>query len=162
VFGKREVGCNNPDCGATAEAMTIALYGFLAIIGCAVMLVACDDNSQGEKELAGRRAAEELALMRDGSRAGPEIERRLRERIQSNGSIVLIKDKPGQFGSLQAVPATVAWRAICSAGLWITLAPPGEQEGLNLEISDAFLDEEDCKRLLPLAATKVVDILGGK
>jgi hypothetical protein len=101
--------------------------------------------------------------MRDGSRAGPEIERRLRERIQSNGSIVLIKDKPGQFESLQAVPATVAWTASCSfAGLWIALALPGEQEGLNLEISDAFLDEEDCKRLLPLTAARVVDILGGK
>ena len=115
------------------------LYRSLAIAGWAVMLVACDDDSQKKKELAVHHAEEELALIRDLSSAGPE------KRLQSNGSIVLIKDKPGQFGSVQAVPATIGWTADCSfPGLWITLALPGKADGLELEISDAFLNDEDC------------------
>jgi hypothetical protein len=31
-----------------------------------------------------------------------------------------------------------------------------------LQVSDAFLHEEDCTSLLPLTATKVSDILAGK
>ena len=149
-------------CMAANSTLKFAmLYRSLAIAGWAIMLAACDDDFQKKKELAVHHDEEELALMRDLSRAGPEIERRLRERLQSKGSIVLIKDKDN--GSLQAVPATIGWTADCNAlGLSITLALPGEADGLELEISDAFLNDEDCKKLLPLTAVKVADILSGK
>jgi hypothetical protein len=72
------------------------------------------DRSEGEqREHAVGRAAE-LSLMTDISRAAPEIKRRLRERVQSNGTIVFVKNSAGgRFLSLRAMPLTVTWIADC-------------------------------------------------
>jgi hypothetical protein len=48
---------------------------------------------QREQERTEQRN-KELALMTNMTLAGPEIERRLRERLQSDGEIVVIKDNP--------------------------------------------------------------------
>jgi hypothetical protein len=131
-----------------------------AIICCVSVLTACSDNSQREKEQAARRAAAELAVMRDLSRAGPEIEGRLRKRIQSSGSIILVKE---DFGSLHAMPSTVGWTATCDVtGLGLSIAAAGQEKGVDLQISYAFFEEADCMKLLPLTAAKVTDILAGK
>jgi hypothetical protein len=122
-------------------------------------LAACDNSAQRAREQAAARNAEELALMRDVSRAAPEIERRLREHIQSNGTIVVITK---EFGSWQAMPATTAWTVTCGLGLSVTIAAAGDNEGISLEISDAFLGEADCRTVLPLTATKVADLFAGK
>ena len=90
--------------------------------------------------------------------AGPEIERRLRERLQSDGEIVVIKDKPGEvFLSMRAMPATVSWTADCGlGGLNVSL------NGIEFELSDALLEERVCKELIPLTGVKVKQILSGK
>jgi hypothetical protein len=99
-------------------------------------------------------------LMRDASRAGPEIDTRLRKRIRPNGSMILVNE---EFGDLHALPSTVGWSATCgTGGLAVSIAAAGQENGLTVPISDAFLEEQDCLRLLPLAATKVTDILAGK
>jgi hypothetical protein len=90
--------------------------------------------------------------------AGPEIERRLRDRLQSDGEIVVIKDKPGEvFLSMRAMPATVSWTADCGlGGLNVSL------KGIEFELSDALLEERVCKELIPLTGVKVRQILSGK
>jgi len=90
--------------------------------------------------------------------AGPEIERRLHERLQSDGEIVVIKDKPGEvFVLMRAMPAIVSWTADCGlGGLNVSL------KGIELELSDALLEEQVCKELIPLTAVKVRQILSGK
>jgi hypothetical protein len=40
-------------------------------------------------------------------------------------------------------------------GLNVSIADVGEENGLSLHVSDAFLHEEECTSLLPLTATKV-------
>jgi hypothetical protein len=127
---------------------------------CSVFAVgACSDDSERQKKLAAQDA-EELALMRDASRAGPEIDTRLRKRIRPNGSMILVNE---EFGDLHALPSTVGWSATCgTGGLAVSIAAAGQENGLTVPISDAFLEEQDCLRLLPLAATKVTDILAGK
>jgi hypothetical protein len=97
--------------------------------------------------------------MRDLSRAGPEIERRLRERLQISGPIIILSE---QFGEMHAVPATTGWTVSCGTGFGVSIGAAGQTDGLHLPISDAFFEEEDCKRLLPLAAAKVADIFAGK
>jgi len=134
------------------RSLTVAMLGALCV------LPACGDGSQSEKEQAARRDAEELALMRDTIRAGPEIERRLRERIEPSGSIVIVKE----FGSLRAIPVGSAWSATCGFGLSVVIAAAGDNEGIQLNVSDAFFGQEDCKILLPITAAKVSDVLAGK
>ena len=65
------------------------------MVGCAALLTACGDDSkrQRERERTDQRN-KELVLMTNMILAGPEIERRLRERLQSDGEIVVIKDNP--------------------------------------------------------------------
>jgi hypothetical protein len=117
-------------------------------------------NLSGRTRMKPLRKEEELALMRDVSKAGPEIDVRLRKRIRSKGQIILVKEA---FGELHAVPSTVGWSASCGlGGLNVSIAAVGEENGLSLQVSDAFLHEEDCTSLLPLTATKVSDILAGK
>jgi hypothetical protein len=128
------------------------------MVVCAIALAACRDESQLDKERAAQDAAE-LALMRDLSRAVPEIERRLRARIHSNGSIILVKE---EFGSLHAMPSTVGWTTTCGGGLSLSIAAAGQDNGLHLPISDALLEEEDCNKLLPLTAAKIIDIIAGR
>ena len=97
--------------------------------------------------------------------AGPEIERRLRERLQSDGEIVVIKDKPGEvFVSMWAMPAIVSWTADCGlGGLNVSLGSAAENEkGIEFELSDALLEERFCKELIPLTGVKVRQILSGK
>jgi hypothetical protein len=127
-------------------------------VACAITLIACRDQSQRDKERAAKDAAE-LALMRDLDKAGLEIDERLRKRIRSQGPIILVKE---DFGSLHAMPATVGWTITCGMGLSLSIAAAGEDKALDLPISDAFLEEKDCLRLLPVTAAKVTDILAGK
>src|SRR5271157_1340789 len=102
---------------------------FLAIM--VGLLTACGDDSQRqrEQELMEQRN-KELALMTDMTLAGPQIERRLRERLQSDGEIVVIKDKPGEvFVLMRAMPAIVSWTADCGlGGLNVSLGYATENE----------------------------------
>ena len=67
------------------------------MVGCAALLTACGDDSQRQREQERtEQRNKELALMTNMTLAGPEIERRLRDRLQSDGEIVVIKDKPGE------------------------------------------------------------------
>jgi hypothetical protein len=129
------------------------------MVGCAALLTACgnDSNRQREQERTEQRN-KELGLMTNMTLAGPEIERRLHERLQSDGEIVVIKDKPGEvFVLMRAMPAIVSWTADCGlGGLNVSLG------SIELELSDALLEEQVCKELIPLTAVKVRQILSGK
>ena len=129
------------------------------MVGCAALLTACGDVSQRKREQERtEQRNKESALMTNMTLAGPEIERRLRERLQSDGEIVVIKDKPGEvFLSMRAMPATVSWTADCGlGGLNVSL------NGIEFELSDALLEERVCKELIPLTGVKVKQILSGK
>ena len=144
-----------------------ALFTFLAImVGCAALLTACGDDSQRKREQERtEQRNKELALMTNMTLAGPEIERRLRERLQSDGEIVVIKDKPGEvFVSMRAMPAIVSWTADCGlGGLNVSLGSAAENEkGIEFELSDALLEERFCKELIPLTGVKVRQIVSGK
>ena len=57
----------------------------------------------------------------------------------------------------QAMPATVSWTADCGlGGLNVSLG------SVELELSDALLEERVCKELVPLTGVKVRQILSGK
>lgn len=129
----------------------------------ALLLANCDDGAEHEAERVAKQAsAEELALMRDMSRAGPEIERRLRERIQSNGYVVIVKER-GNLELLRGISMTTPWTVDCGIGLSVTFASAGDPDGLEITISNqTFFDGEDCKKLIPIVAAKLADILSSK
>jgi hypothetical protein len=130
-----------------------------AMICSILSLAACSDASERQKKEAAQ-SAEELALMRDAAKAGAQIDARLRRRIRLYESVILVKE---EFGDLHAMPATVGWSATCGlGGLGVSIAAAGQENGLQVSISDAFLEEQDCLRLLPLTAAKVTDLLAGK
>jgi hypothetical protein len=140
---------------------TVAFAGRMLAIGCAGVLTACSNDGQNLEEE--RRAENEL--MRDIVRAGPAIEERLRKRVELNGSIVLINEKPGNFFlSLHVMPAHAPWSVNCGhLGLTLTFGSTGEfGSGVRLYLSGARLDEKTCKALAPLAASTVTAILDGK
>ena len=85
---------------------------FVTAMICSISTLAgCGNESERQnKNEAAQRKEEELALMRDVSKAGPEIDVRLRKRIRSKGQIILVKEA---FGQLHAVPSTVGWIASC-------------------------------------------------
>jgi hypothetical protein len=150
---------------ASIETGVVAPMWFwrLSAVICAATLTSCGDNSQRQRELAQRD--KELGLMNNMTLAGPEIERRLRERIQSNGSTVVIKESIGDiFLSLRAMPAGVTWTADCSsAGLSVSFGTTGENgNGVVVTLSDAYLEEDTCKELIPLTAAKVTQLIAGK
>jgi hypothetical protein len=126
------------------------------------MLTSCDDDADRRRHLASERAKEELTLLTNMVVAGPEIARRIRERIQSDGSVIIIKNE--LLSSFHAMPSNVPWMASCSeAGLSITLGSGGESgAGVELTLSDAYLEEQTCKELVALTAAKVLEILAGK
>ena len=127
------------------------------MVGCAALLTACGNERQREQERTEQRN-KELGLMTNMTLAGPEIERCLHERLQSDGEIVVIKDKPGEvFVLMRAMPAIVSWTADCGLdGLKVSLG------SIELELSDALLEERVCKELIPLTGVKVRQILSGK
>jgi hypothetical protein len=159
-------GSNQPpvaSAGFLQKMGAIANRLLLAII-VAGAIAACDDRSEREqREHAARRTAE-LSLMTDISRAAPEIERRLRERVQSDGKMIFVKERAGdRFLSLQAMPVTVTWIADCGlVGLSVSFGDVGESgNGTEIRLSDASFDEPACRTLLPIAAAKVGQVLSG-
>jgi hypothetical protein len=59
-------------------------------LACLPLLAACDDNPQAKKlNSASELIATETALMSDPDRAGPELERRLAERVKVDGGLIL-------------------------------------------------------------------------
>src|SRR5262249_41932767 len=129
-----------------------ALLLSATMISYSVVLVACGDDTARivARKQAQEQHRKEVDLLSDTSRAGPEIERRLRERIQSNGSIIVIKEDSSS--SLSAMPANVVWTARCSlSGLWVSFGVTGDAENGNsieLWLSYAGLDEQVCKELI--------------
>jgi hypothetical protein len=124
---------------------------------------ASDLSEQEQREPPARRAAE-LSLMTDTSRAAPEIERRLREHVQSNGTLIFVKNSAGgRFLSLQAMPPTVTWITDCGFfGLSVSFGAASENgNGTEIRLSNVSLDEAACRTLLPIAAAKVGQVLGG-
>ena len=90
-----------------------------------IVTTSCDDDADRQRHLASERAKEELTLLTNMAVAGPEIARRIRERIQSDGSVIIIKDE--LLSSFHAMPSNVPWMASCSgAGLSITLGYAGD------------------------------------
>jgi len=58
---------------------------------------------------------------------------------------------------MRAMPAIVSWTADCGLdGLKVSLG------SIELELSDALLEERVCKELIPLTGVKVRQILSGK
>jgi hypothetical protein len=135
----------------------IGLICGLVLLAAGLCLWAFDKPEKVVSKDAYRRDTEEVALFRDAFRAGPEIDRRLRERIKWNSSFVIVED----FGSSQVIPTGSAWSASCGFGLTVVIAVAGESEGIRLNISDEFFSEEDCGILLPLTAARVADIFSG-
>ena len=88
---------------------------FVAAMICSISTLAgCGNESERQnKHEAAQRKEEELALMRDVSKAGPEIDVRLRKRIRSKGQMILVKE---EVGDLHAVPSTVGWSIPCGIG----------------------------------------------
>jgi len=131
----------------------------LAII-CAGALTACSSEDQDLETT--RRTENEL--MHDIARAGPAIEDRLRNRVELNGSIILLSEKRGSFfWSLAAMPAQAQWSVKCGPqGISLDFGSTGEfGSGVNVQLSGARLDENACKVLVPLTASKVEAILSG-
>src|SRR5262245_53019541 len=136
-----------------------------ALLGCAVVLTACDDSAREQREARELAKARELELMSNMPRAGPEIERRLRDRIKSDGSVAVINDSPGQsYYSLRAIPANAEWTVRCSSdGLEVAFAVASEsRSAFEISLSDADLEEATCKDLIGITAAKIGQILSGK
>jgi hypothetical protein len=152
----------DPQEAHSREVMTRELSILVVAAAGALLLSHCDDGADHEAERVAKQArAEELALMRDMSRAGVEIERRLRERIQANGYVVIIKERGNR--ELHGISMTTPWTVDCGVGLSVTFASAGDRDGLEVAISDqTFFDGEDYKRLIPIVAAKLADILSGK
>jgi hypothetical protein len=85
-------------------------------LACLPLLAACDDNRQAKKSnSASELIATETALMSDPDRAGPELERRLAERVKVDGGLILVSTMMGFF----VLPVSTPWTLHCFGGMSI-------------------------------------------
>jgi hypothetical protein len=135
------------------------IRGMLAMY-CASILAGCND----EDRRTDADLTTEAEVMGDIVRAAAVIEERLRERVQPNGSIIVVREKLGGFFlSLQAMPARTPWAVNCGPlGLELSFGSTGPNgNGVIVGLSYARLDEQTCRSLVPLTASKLASILKG-
>jgi hypothetical protein len=119
------------------------------------------------------QAADER-LMADAITAGPELQRRLRQKLQRSGRLLLLGGRTTQSNkfSIIAIPLSTPWAVKCSSpgGLAVTFGgwSSGEvSEGsgaitpdIVVALTDSHLTEERCVELVVLIGETLAEIVG--
>jgi hypothetical protein len=105
----------------------------------------------------------DTALLADVTQAGAEFRRRLHERVALQDGILLIREiYTPKVSTLYGFPASSPWSISCGfVGLNITFGA-GTSEGggvMDIDLSQANLNEEQCRKLVPLLAREVAAII---
>jgi hypothetical protein len=131
-------------------------------------------RAEAEAEARQQRAeaeAEEAGLMADFRVAGPELKRRLAERVRRSGRLLIVGPFPGASAfSITAMPLSTPWAVGCSSsGLNVTLGgwSSGEVSEGSGEISSDFvlsltetrLSEELCAEFVSLIGEALVELV---
>jgi len=114
----------------------------------------------------------EQQLMTNFSQAAPEIERRITSLISVRDRLVFFSENSGRPNfEMHVVPSSIPWSVSCSrAGLEMVLGAwaEGEIDGgsgsvtkqFSLVLSEARLNEEQCRALVPVAGKRMNEIMG--
>jgi hypothetical protein len=97
--------------------------------------------------------------MSDPVRALPELDRRLRERITTQGGMLVLVE--GWMNGVQVIPMPVSWKLRCSfEGIDVVFTTGrGEEDRIKVGLTDAALSDEQCKLLAPEIGAKMIAIL---
>jgi hypothetical protein len=95
-------------------------------------------------------------------RAGPELDRRLAERVSVDGGLLLVRT--GTF--LYVLPVTTPWTIQCFVGMSIVFgnSVSGDNSNTNndvtVNLASGVVDPENCEVLAPRIGKRLLAILG--
>jgi len=121
--------------------------------------------AQAEPRLGADRGKDDAALLRDEAKAGPELQRRLRDQVALKDGLLVIQDRSATTPSVTVMPQSVMWSVDCSeSGLAVTFGSgSGETDnGVSLQLTAAAPNQEQCLALAPALGQTVVAILKGE
>jgi hypothetical protein len=132
----------------------IQQYGFIVLILLAATAAfvlwsrssATPDAARIEREA---KAQAEALLFSDLTRAQPELEARLRQRISFRRKVIIIRDS--STATVYGLPASSTWKIECGLGLSIQFPGLGE-DALTVELTDSTFTEDKCAELIPLVS----------
>jgi hypothetical protein len=159
--------------GSGGKPMTLRWCVVIAL-ACLPLLAACDNNQQAKKSNSASELIEkETALMADSDRAGPELEKRLADRVKVDGGVLLVRTGMDQF----VLPVSTPWTLRCSGGMSIVFGNWVSNEVSRGDSNEDFevrttndvevlltignIDDKNCEVLAPRIGKRLLAILGG-
>jgi hypothetical protein len=136
------------------------------------LLSACDNNEQAKKpNPASETINRETALMSDPEQAGPELEKRLAQRVRVDGGLILVEPALSLF----VLPISTPWTLQCSSGMTIVFGNSVNNSVSQGETSEDFevetgndvaitltvgnIDQKNCEILAPRIGKRLLAIL---
>ena len=134
------------------------VVGMTIILGSAFHHIAGSPRREAEPPTA------EARLMADPPRAGPELERRLREKLTFSNGVLIVRGAVPSLPSLYVVATTTTWILHCdllgmSVGFGGGFGEHGD--GFDVELTRTALTEQQCETLAPPITQKLLAITQG-
>ncbi len=145
----------------SAFRRVIISVAMLIAVG-AVMASNARKHDQERIRGEGRRA--EAALMADPLRAGPELERRLREHVGSREGMLIVTDTLPGLPTVYVLPMSAMWVVSCDIfGLSVAFGPgSGEYDNsVNVDLTRVPISQPQCQDLAPMIGQEVLAIARG-
>ncbi len=139
----------------------IILVAMLIAVG-AVM--ASNAGKHDQERIRGEGLRAEAALMADPLRAGPELERRLREHVSSREGMLIVSDTLPGIPTVYVLPMSAMWVVSCDIlGLSVAFGPgSGEYDNsVNVDLTPVPISEPQCRDLAPAIGQKILAITRG-
>jgi hypothetical protein len=124
------------------------------------LLAACDRGDTSKKSEADKIIDEDTALLRDPTRAEPELERRLMASVQTENGIVIVRPVTSAIET-HFLPTTTPWVLTCGmSGISISFGRSASGDGSSaVYLSFGSADQETCAVIGPRLAGRLKTLL---
>jgi hypothetical protein len=131
-------------------------------------LCACGQNEPRKNPATKSKMGEDVALLQDVTRAGPELERRLMASIRVQDGLLLVNDPVIGHLVSYVMPANSPWVLSCGIGLSVVFgnSVSGERSSVGndveVRLTQEIVAQKDCAVLGPRLGRHLMAIQGTK
>jgi hypothetical protein len=131
-----------------------------AALALTLALGACE-QSEPPKESAKMKMYADTVLLKDVALAGSELEQRLRASIQAQDGLIIVHDPIMKDLESYVLPPSSSWIISCGFGLSVGIGIGNSENDIQLQLTEATIDQKDCAVLGPRLGKRLKAILQG-
>ena len=140
------------------------VISWIAMLSAVGVVIAWNARKHDQERIRGDGLRTDAALMADPLRAGPELERRLREHVNSREGMLIVTDTLPGIPTIYVLPMSAMWVVSCDIlGLSVAFGPgSGEYDNsVNVDLTRVPISPPQCRDLAPMIGEKVLAITRG-